>query len=48
VHADWGVVDIEVKGHRLRVRDGVWCSGSRRSAGNFESPRMSSGMTMLR
>ena len=29
VHADWGVVDIEVKGHRMRVRDGVWCSGSR-------------------
>jgi len=26
VHADWGVVDIEVKGHRMRVRDGAWWS----------------------
>ena len=30
VHQDWGVVNIEVKGHRMRVRDGEWrVAGSR-------------------
>ncbi|MFZ6005811.1 MAG: NERD domain-containing protein [Actinomycetota bacterium] len=29
VHAGWGVVDIEVKGHRMTVRDGAWCSDGR-------------------
>ena len=25
VHPDWGVLLIEVKGHRLQIRDGLWC-----------------------
>lgn len=30
VHQDWGVVNIEVKGHRMQVRDGVWCTAGSR------------------
>ncbi len=26
VHQDWGVVNLEVKGHRMQLRDGLWCS----------------------
>ncbi|MEO7572950.1 MAG: NERD domain-containing protein/DEAD/DEAH box helicase [Acidimicrobiales bacterium] len=30
VHEEWGILDIEVKGHRVQVKDGVWChAGSR-------------------
>lgn len=30
VHEDWGVVDLEVKGHRMQLRSGAWYSeGSR-------------------
>lgn len=25
VHPDWGVLLVEVKGHRLQIRDGQWC-----------------------
>jgi hypothetical protein len=26
VHRDWGIVDLEVKGHRMQLREGMWCS----------------------
>jgi len=26
VHRDFGVIDVEVKGHRMQVRDGMWCA----------------------
>ena len=29
IHREFGIVDIEVKGHRLEIREGVWCSGGR-------------------
>ena len=30
VHEEWGILDIEVKGHRVQVKVGVWChAGSR-------------------
>lgn len=26
VHRDFGIIDLEVKAHRMAVRDGMWCS----------------------
>lgn len=31
VHGDHGVVDVEVKGHRVQVRDGRWCGADGRA-----------------
>jgi hypothetical protein len=25
VHQDWGIIDLEIKGHRMQLRDGLWC-----------------------
>lgn len=29
MHRDFGIADIEVKGHKVSIRNGVWCSGQR-------------------
>lgn len=35
VHEDWGVVDVEVKGHRMQLRDGAYTP---RAVGSARSP----------
>lgn len=30
IHQDYGIMDVEVKGHRVRVEQGVWYSGSQK------------------
>ena len=44
MHRDFGIADIEVKGHRVSVREGVWCSGERQlSPQPFEQARNNAG-----
>lgn len=40
LHEDWGIVDVEVKGHRVQVRDGAWFqAGSRINPQPLEQAR---------
>ena len=44
MHRDYGIADIEVKGHRVSIREGVWCSsGSQMNPQPMEQARNNAG-----
>lgn len=43
IHETFGIVDIEVKGHLIRIVDGQWCSGPHRAPLATSPPKQAMG-----